>query len=183
MVHLTYNSTHPFSQVTLSDRASVQELLRTVLDPLEPFFSPRHARVRVPGNTAVRFDQAASDLEGFARPLWGLAFLLAGKGEYRGTQWWIDGFKNGTNPESEEYWGFPRDNDQRMVEMCPLGKFQPYCNKRHRLTVLGFALAEAPQIWNGLSDQERENVENWLGNSINEKKYVPESLSRVNSKY
>lgn len=122
MVHLTWNSTHPFSEVPLSDRSSVQELLRTVLDPLEPFFSPQHARVRVPGNTAVRFDQAASDLEGFARPLWGLAFLLAGKGEYRGTQWWVDGFKNGTNPDSEEYWGFPRDNDQRMVEMCPLGK-------------------------------------------------------------
>lgn len=37
--------------------------------------------------------------------------------------------------------------------------------------IVGFALAEAPQIWSGLSDKERQNVENWLGNSINEKKY------------
>ena len=163
MVHLAFNDKHPFTRVALSDRASVQELLRAVLDPLEPFFSPSHARVRVPGNTAVRFDQAASDLEGFARPLWGLAFLLGGGGKYENAQLWIDGFKNGTNPESDEYWGFPRDNDQRMVEMCPLG----------------FALAEAPQIWSGLTEKERENVENWLGNSINEKKYVLESYETL----
>lgn len=145
---------HPFSAVRLTDRASVQELLRTLLDPLEPFFSPLKARVRCPGATAVRFDQAASEVEGICRPLWGLACLLAGGGSYRGAQWWIDGIRAGTDPENPEYWGYPRDNDQRMVEMCPLG----------------FALAVAPQIWGGLSDAERRNVEGWLGNSINEKK-------------
>ncbi|KAK3374006.1 hypothetical protein B0T24DRAFT_625347 [Lasiosphaeria ovina] len=40
-----------------------------------------------------------------------------------------------------------------MVEMCPLG----------------YALAVAPVIWQSLSPSERVNVENWLGNSINEK--------------
>lgn len=34
----------------------------------------------------------------------------------------------------------------------------------------GFALAVAPELWNGLSEKEQTNVENWLGNSINEKK-------------
>ncbi|GAB1314334.1 hypothetical protein MFIFM68171_04544 [Madurella fahalii] len=144
---------HPFSTVRLTDRASVQELLGTLLDPLEPFFSPLKARVRCPGATAVRFDQTASEVEGICRPLWGLACLLAGGGSYRGTQWWIDGIRAGTDPEGPEYWGYPRDNDQRMVEMCPLG----------------FALAVAPQIWEGLNSQERRNVEAWLGNSINEK--------------
>ncbi|KAH8887489.1 hypothetical protein GQ53DRAFT_296988 [Thozetella sp. PMI_491] len=150
---LGYNGVHPFQKVNLEDRSSVQELLRTLLDPLEPFFSPNKARVRVPGATAVRFDQTASEVEGICRPLWGLACLLAGGGEYRGTQWWIDGFRAGTDPENPEYWGYPRDNDQRMVEMCPAG----------------FALAVAPALWNGLSEKERENVEAWLGNSINEK--------------
>ena len=121
VVHLGFGDQHPFSKVQLKDRASVQELLKTLLDPLEPFFSPQKARVNCPGNTAVRFDQTASEVEGFARPLWGLAFLLGGGGEYRGTEWWIEGFKSGTDPESPEYWGYPRDNDQRMVEMCPLG--------------------------------------------------------------
>ncbi|KAF3771014.1 hypothetical protein M406DRAFT_34350 [Cryphonectria parasitica EP155] len=148
-----YDGVHPFSKVNVSDRASVQELLRTLLDPLEPFFSPQKARVRVPGATGVRFDQTASEVEGICRPLWGLACLLAGSGDYQGTKLWIDGIKAGTDPENPEYWGFPRDNDQRMVEMCPLG----------------FALAVAPQIWDSMSEKERTNVENWLGNSINEK--------------
>lgn len=151
---LGYSSRHPFADVALTDRASVQELLRTLLDPLLPFFSPRRARVRCPGATAVRFDQTASEVEGFCRPLWGLACLLAGGGSYRATQWWIDGVRAGTDPAGPEYWGYPRDNDQRMVEMCPLG----------------FALAVAPQFWAGLGDAERRNVEAWLGNSINEKK-------------
>jgi hypothetical protein len=117
-----YEGRHPFSKVKLGDRASVQELLRTLLDPLEPFFSPEKARVRCPGATAVRFDQASSEVEGICRPLWGLACLLAGGGEYHGTEWWIQGIRAGTDPESKEYWGYPRDNDQRMVEMCPLGE-------------------------------------------------------------
>ncbi|KAL9947705.1 hypothetical protein D7B24_007080 [Verticillium nonalfalfae] len=150
---LGYNGAHPFSRVDLTDRASVQELLRTLLDPLEPFFSPHKARVRVPGGTAVRFDQTAAEVEGICRPLWGLACLLAGGGEYRGTSWWVEGLKSGTDPENPEYWGHPRDNDQRMVEMCPLG----------------FALAVAPVFWQDLTEKERGNVENWLGNSINEK--------------
>ena len=151
---LGYSSRHPFSTISLSSRASIQDLLRALLDPLEPFFSPLKARVRCPGATAVRFDQTASEVEGICRPLWGLACLLAGGGEYRGTQWWIDGIKAGTDPESPEFWGFPNDNDQRMVEMCPLG----------------FALAVAPQIWDGLDEKARENLVAWLGNSINEKK-------------
>lgn len=35
---------------------------------------------------------------------------------------------------------------------------------------IGFALAVAPEIWQSLSSKEKTNVENWLGNSINEKK-------------
>lgn len=120
-LRLGYSDTHPFSKVDVQNRESVQTLLKTLLDPLEPFFSPKKARVNCPGNTAVRFDQTASEVEGFARPLWGLASLLAGGGEYHGADSWIQGFKSGTDPESSEYWGYPRDNDQRMVEMCPLG--------------------------------------------------------------
>ncbi|KOS21304.1 hypothetical protein ESCO_006749 [Escovopsis weberi] len=150
---LAWDHAHPFSQVDIRDKASVQELLRTLLDPLVPFFSPARARVRCPGGTATRFDQTASEVEGLCRPLWGLASLLAGNGEYAATELWIQGVKAGTDPEHPEYWGYPRDNDQRMVEMCPLG----------------FTLAVAPQFWNAFNDRERSNIEAWLGNSINEK--------------
>ncbi|KAG8422993.1 hypothetical protein J3459_009912 [Metarhizium acridum] len=152
-LNLGYNNAHPFSKVRIHDRASIQELLQTVLDPLEPFFSPAKARVRCPGGTAVRFDQTACEVEGICRPLWGLAALLAGDGEYRGKDWWIQGIKAGTDPDSPEFWGYPRDNDQRMVEMCPLG----------------FALAVIPGIWDKFNTREQSNIEAWLGNSINEK--------------
>lgn len=82
---LGYNSVHPFSKIDITDRASVQELLKTLLDPLEPHFSPQKARVMVPGGTAVRFDNTAAEIEGICRPLWALASLLAGGGTYNGT--------------------------------------------------------------------------------------------------
>lgn len=157
---LGYGDVHPFAKVELSGRESVQQLLKAVLDPLQPFFSPSKARVRVPGGTGVRFDQTAAEVEGLCRPLWGLAFLLAGGGNYAHTNAWIEGIKAGTNPQSPEYWGDPRNNDQRMVEMCPLG----------------VAFAIAPQFWQNLSEKERGNVEQWLGNSINSKEYALEIL-------
>ncbi|CZT50191.1 uncharacterized protein RSE6_11131 [Rhynchosporium secalis] len=150
---LGYDGIHPFSEVNIGDRESVQELLRTLLDPLKAHFSPLKARIKVPGGTAVRFDQTAAEVEGIWRPAWGLAALLAGGGTYDGTELWIEAVKQGTNPESPEYWGDPRDNDQRMVEMCPMG----------------FTLAVAPVFWESLNEKERANVEKWLGNSINEK--------------
>lgn len=149
---LGYTDVHPFSQVKLTDRASVQDLIKTVLDPLQSHFSPQNARIRVPGATAVRFDETASEIEGFARPLWGLASLLAGGGTYDGTDRWIDGLRNGTNPESEEYWGQSADSDQRMVEMC----------------CIGFTLAVVPEFWEKLNGIERANVERYLG-GINDK--------------
>jgi hypothetical protein len=117
-----YNGVHPFSQVKITDRASVQQLLKTVLDPLEPFFSPDKARISVPGATATHYDEVAAELEGWARPLYGLAPLLAGGGEYENTKWWIEGLKHGTDPDHPEFWGYTRGNDQRMVEMFPIGR-------------------------------------------------------------
>ncbi|KAH8909036.1 hypothetical protein BR93DRAFT_957882 [Coniochaeta sp. PMI_546] len=150
---LGYRQPHPFSQIPLSTRSSVQSLLTSLLDPLLPFFSPLRSRVRVPGATAVRFDQTASEVEGLCRPLWGLACLLAGGGSYPSVGHWVDGIRAGVDPSSPEFWGFARDNDQRMVEMCPLG----------------FALAVVPEIWDGLGDKGRADLEAWLGGGVNEK--------------
>lgn len=151
---LPYAPFHPFSLIPLSSRSSVQSLLKALLDPLQPFFSPLKSRIRIPGATAVRFDQTASEIEGICRPLWGLSCLLAGGGDYANKQLWIEGIKNGVDPEGPEFWEYPRDNDQRMVEMCPLG----------------FALAVVPEIWEGIGEKGRRDLEKWLGNSINEKK-------------
>ena len=98
-------------------------------------------------------NQIAAQLEGYSRPCWGVAALLAGGGEYGGTQAFVDGLRNGTNPDHDEFWGFAMDKDQRMVEMAPIG----------------FTLAVAPvHFWDALTQQEKNNVENWLGH-INSK--------------
>ncbi len=47
----------------------------------------------------------------------------------------------------------------------------------------GYALAVAPVLWNSLSPKEKENVEAWLGNSINEKKCAPSHCRRASCAY
>jgi hypothetical protein len=131
----------------LQARAQVVEACKSLLQPLLPFFSPGRTRVKL-GATATRYDETGAQLEGFTRPLWGLAALLAGGEEFQGTEYWLQGLKNGTDPDHPEFWGYARDLDQRMVEMCPLG----------------FALCVASkQLWEPLSEREKGNVQKWLG--------------------
>lgn len=116
------------------------------MEPLAQHTSPHGALIRVPGATGIRFDDTACLVEGYARPLWGLAPLLAGGGEYEGAKRWVEGMKAGTDPESPEFWQLARDSDQRMVEQCPIG----------------FTLAVVPEFWQSMSDKERTNVENCM---------------------
>ncbi|KAJ7797497.1 hypothetical protein B0H14DRAFT_3114331 [Mycena olivaceomarginata] len=96
----------------------------------------------------THYDEAAAQLEGFSRPIWGLASFLAGGGDYAGTQRWVDGFTNGCDPSHEEFWGDMRDKDQRMVE-C---------------SAIGFSIAVAREkLWDPLSAEAKANVERWLG--------------------
>lgn len=90
-----------------------------VLDPLAQHTSPGGALLYY-ASTATHYDLKAVALEAFARPLWGLASLLAGGGKYEGADRWIRGFAAGTDPTSPEYWGGAKAKDQRMVEMSPL---------------------------------------------------------------
>lgn len=139
-----------FSKSHFSTRADLQDACRALLDPLVPHFTPGGSRVKI-GTSTTRFDEGGAQIEGFARPLWGLASLLAGGYEYPEAQRWREGLITGTDPESPEFWGHIEDLDQRMVEMCPIG----------------FTLAVAPRFfWDPLSDRQKENVTNWLA-SIN----------------
>jgi hypothetical protein len=143
---------HPFSKNPLRTRQDVVDAVASLLDPLEHGTSPGGALVRV-SYTGTRFDETAAQVEGYARPLWGLAPLLAGGSKYGGTQRFVNGLINGTDPESKEFWGYMEAADQRMVEACPIG----------------FALAIAHKdLWDPLTDRQKKNVENWL-DSMNAK--------------
>ena len=133
-------------------REECQQACISLLDPLKPFFSPGRTRVKL-GSTATRYDETGAQIEGYARPLWGLAALLAGGANYDGTELFVEGLRNGTNPKHPEYWGLARDSDQRMVEMCPIG---------YTLAIAG------NKFWEPLTQEEKDNVAAWLG-SINDK--------------
>ncbi|KAF2823513.1 hypothetical protein CC86DRAFT_299285 [Ophiobolus disseminans] len=143
---------HPFSTNPLKTRDDVVNAVSSLLDPLVAGFSPQNALVKV-GSTGTRFDETAAQVEGFARPLWGLAPLLAGGSKTGSTDKFVQGLINGTDPENEEFWGYMEDTDQRMVEACPIGFTLAIANK---------------EFWNPLTDKQKKNVEAWLG-SMNDK--------------
>ena len=140
-------SISPFASNPIESRKDLQAFLIGLLDALAPHTSPGGALIHL-GHTATHYDETAAQLEAFSRPIWALASLLAGGGDYTGTERWVRGFGNGTNPNHEEFWGEMRDKDQRMVE-C---------------SAMGFSIAVAKeQLWDPLTQEAKEHFENWLG--------------------
>lgn len=107
-------------------------------------------------DTQHTVDETAAQIEGYARPLWGLAALLAGDSKYEKTHLFVKGLVAGTDPDGPEFWGNMEDLDQRMVESCPIG----------------FTLAVAGKdFWDPLGEREKANVAAWIG-SMNDKEMV-----------
>ncbi|KAM0334982.1 hypothetical protein ACHAQA_000016 [Verticillium albo-atrum] len=144
-----------FSENPLRTRADLLNATTALLRPLLPCFSPGKGLVRIPVSTGAHFDEGAAQLEGFARPLWAVGALLAGKTSdskeaalvNEAVQPWIDGFVTGSDPEHADYWGDIHDTDQRMVEA----------------EIIAFALLAAPErIFEPLDARSKANVSNWL---------------------
>ncbi|WP_332302719.1 DUF2264 domain-containing protein [Rhizobium sp. GR12] len=141
-----FSGWNPLAGNPLRTRADCEEALRQLVAPLSAYISPGRARIRLSAGGAV-FDRAAADLEGFARPLWGLAPAAAGGAA------WIDwesirrGLANGVDPAHPEYWGDVGDVDQRMVE----------------LAAIGYALRLVPELlWEPLPDRARAHLSAYL---------------------
>lgn len=142
--------------LTKDDLATASESL---LRPLLPYFSEAQARVRIPITSGAHFDEAAAQLEGYARPLWVVAALLSDSslatkgalsgGESRASplQPWINGLRHGIDPSHSEYWGPIGDWDQRMVEA----------------EIISFALLTAPEaFYDPLTAGSKEHLVSWL---------------------
>jgi hypothetical protein len=141
--------TTSLSENPLVARVDLQRAVHDLWAPVACRLSPGGARARL-GHTAAHFSNAAAELEGFARPLWGLAALGAGGGVVDWTPVRA-GLTSGTDPEHPEFWGMPADRDQRLVEMA----------------AIGFALALVPdQLWAPLPAAVKADVARWLS-SIN----------------
>ena len=138
---------NPLAGNPLKTRDDFVRAIKDLYLPLTPYYSKGCARVRL-DMSAATFDRAAADLEGFARPLWGLAPLAAG-GEGDFVDWGVfrTGLANGTDPEHPEFWGYPEACDQRLVEM----------------SAIGFSLALIPQIlWEPQPATAKANIAAYL---------------------
>jgi len=139
-------SANPLHGNKLTSRADVEKALHDLFNPLLPFFSEGGARVRL-SDTAAHFDRAAADLEGFARPLWGVTPLAAGGGKFDHWELYRRGLANGTDPQHPEYWGEVNATDQRMVE----------------LAAIGFTMRLLPHlVWEPLEQKAKDNLAAYL---------------------
>jgi hypothetical protein len=137
---------NPMAGNPFRKRADVARALNDLFAPLLPHFSTGGARVRLDA-AAAHFDRAAADLEGFARPLWGLVPLAAGGGAFAHWDLYRRGIANGSDPEHPEYWGTVQSTDQRMLE----------------LAAIGFGLGLIPHIlWEPLEPTAKESLAAYL---------------------
>lgn len=132
----------PFSDNPFQSRADVARAAANLFAPLLPYFSESGARVELSA-TSAHFDTAAAAMEGFARPLWGIAPLVAGGGDFAHWDIYRRGLAAGTDPDHPDYWGEIGDVDQRQVE----------------LAAIAFAILIVPQhVWDPLDDTARRNL-------------------------
>ncbi|MFD1176607.1 DUF2264 domain-containing protein [Paenibacillus puldeungensis] len=130
----------------LKNRQDLQAAFLQLTEPLKEHYSKGRARLQL-GAAGAGYSAQIAEMEGFSRVFWGMVPFLAGGGETSLWEMCLEGIRNGTNPEHEEYWGAVNDYDQRLVEMA----------------VFGYALAWIPErIWQPLNAQEKHNLYAWL---------------------
>ena len=145
----------PIHKNPLKTKVELQEAFKQLTDPLIPYYSKGSTMLHI-GNTSSGYSDEIAGMEGFSRILWALPALTAGGKDSKLWDIYINGIKNGTNPNHEEYWGEVQDYDQRLVEMA----------------AIGLALILAPEkIWEPLNQEEKKNLEVWLLQINNHKLY------------
>ena len=132
----------------LKTRDDVAKAVTDLFEPLLPYFL-RRRRPCAPRRGRRDFDRAAADLEGFARPLWGIVPLVAGGGAFRRIgHSTAAGWPMAPIPLIPNIGAINCRPHQRMVE----------------LAAVGFALALVPEhIWEPLDDSEKKTI--WLPTS------------------
>jgi len=118
---------NPLAAGPLRTKGDVQRAARDLIEPLSHHTSRRGANVRLGSFSAVFADRVA-ELEGFARPLYGIVPLVVGGGEFGHWDRIASGLDAGSDPASPEFWGpVSRDIDQRMVEQAGIGLALAFC--------------------------------------------------------
>ncbi|WP_321473496.1 DUF2264 domain-containing protein [uncultured Paludibaculum sp.] len=130
----------------LRSRDDVAAWCLQLLGAVEACLSPAGARLRN-APVAANYSAAVAGMEGCTRPLWAVSALLRGGFAYAGWTRFAEGIANGTDPKHPEFWVYPGDCDQRLVEICPVAA----------------AICLAPQyFWRPFSDRQQNHVVAWL---------------------
>lgn len=130
----------------LAGPSDLRKAFDELTEPLITTFLPGGARSRVSelGSTCL---EAAAEFEGYLRPLWGIVPYQYGGGNFGHWDLYRRGLVNGTNPHHKEFWGYPNDYDQLLVD----------------LAAIGFALCFVPEhIWEPLNENEKLGVGDYL---------------------
>ncbi len=139
----------------LRTRADVERALLDLLEPLSRRYVDGGIKF---GDSGVRYAPRVVLLEGWSRPLWGIAPLLAGGGSYPALERHREIFKRGVDPDDPAYWGESGDYDQRLVEMA----------------AIALSLILKPDLfWQPLSDRDQVNAAAWL--AAIQKRDMPEN--------
>ena len=88
----------------LRTRDDVERAAAALIEPLVPLLSRGKARLHL-GDTAAVYDDDIAQMEAFARPLWAIVPMLAGRCECVKPLWeaWKVGIENGADPEIVVY--------------------------------------------------------------------------------
>lgn len=120
------------------------------LEALSRHASPAHARIGV-GPARASYARVWDELQGYARPLWGMVALAAsGEGSRLGTDvWtrWRSGLVAGTDPTHREYWGKTHDHCQAFCEMPPIALALLWARR---------------EMWDPLDEVARARIVAWL---------------------
>jgi len=136
----------PILSNPLKTKQDLQIALMQMYDPLRDFYSEGKAELHL-GQSGTRYDEVSAYLEGYARPLWGLIPYEVGGGNADMWEDCLTGFKNGTNPQHEEYWGDVKISTQRNVEMA----------------AIAIGLLMLPEkMWYPLTEEEKDRAATWL---------------------
>ena len=84
----------------LLSRSDVERGLRDLLEPLSRRFVEGGIKL---GDSGVRYSPRVVLLEGWSRPLWGIAPLLAGGGSYPELDRHLEVFRRGVDPDDPAY--------------------------------------------------------------------------------
>jgi len=133
----------------LKTRDDVINALLVMLKPLESNFSRFGQKY---ASVTAQHGDFIGEIEAVLRPLWGIAPLLAGKCDYPCFKMYSDKIINGTDPDSDSYWGLLPHQEQRMVEMAALA--------------VGILVAK-DYFWDSLNESQQDNLYSWL-NQIND---------------